>query len=106
MPDGHRIADGVYGWLESPGPGDMPAAGGVLIAGWAFAKLKFRGGPWLLVFVVATMAVPISPLAPGRASRMKGWPTTSVTFVSTSRDSASAGPPGGQGMITRTGRDG
>ena len=28
------------------------------LAGWAFAKLKFRGGPWLLVFVVATMAVP------------------------------------------------
>ncbi|GEB45348.1 carbohydrate ABC transporter permease [Microbacterium testaceum] len=28
------------------------------LAGWAFAKLTFRGGPWLLVFVVATMAVP------------------------------------------------
>lgn len=28
------------------------------LAGWAFAKLRFRGGPWLLVFVVATMAVP------------------------------------------------
>ena len=28
------------------------------LAGWAFAKLKFRGGPWLLLFVVATMAVP------------------------------------------------
>lgn len=29
------------------------------LAGWAFAKLRFRGGPWLLVFVVATMAVPM-----------------------------------------------
>ena len=28
------------------------------LAGWAFAKLKFHGGPALLVFVVATMAVP------------------------------------------------
>ncbi|BDV29444.1 carbohydrate ABC transporter permease [Microbacterium terricola] len=28
------------------------------LAGWAFAKLRFRGGPALLVFVVATMAVP------------------------------------------------
>jgi len=29
-----------------------------LIAGWAFAKLRFRGSKWLLAFVVATMAVP------------------------------------------------
>ncbi len=29
-----------------------------LIAGWAFAKLRFRGSKWLLTFVVATMAVP------------------------------------------------
>ncbi|MBT2500091.1 carbohydrate ABC transporter permease [Agromyces sp. ISL-38] len=29
------------------------------LAGWAFAKLRFRGGRWLLVFVVATMAVPM-----------------------------------------------
>ncbi len=28
------------------------------LAGWAFAKLRFRGGPFLLAFVVATMAVP------------------------------------------------
>lgn len=28
------------------------------LAGWAFAKLRFHGGPALLVFVVATMAVP------------------------------------------------
>jgi cellobiose transport system permease protein len=28
------------------------------LAGWAFAKLRFRGGRWLLVFVIATMAVP------------------------------------------------
>lgn len=28
------------------------------LAGWAFAKLKFLGGPALLVFVIATMAVP------------------------------------------------
>jgi len=28
------------------------------LAGWAFAKLRFLGGPALLVFVVATMAVP------------------------------------------------
>ncbi|WP_243076074.1 carbohydrate ABC transporter permease [Microbacterium sp. SS28] len=28
------------------------------LAGWAFAKLKFLGGPALLIFVVATMAVP------------------------------------------------
>ncbi len=28
------------------------------LAGWAFAKLQFRGGPILLGFVVATMAVP------------------------------------------------
>lgn len=28
------------------------------LAGWAFAKLRFRGGPWLLGFVVATMAIP------------------------------------------------
>ena len=28
------------------------------LAGWAFAKLKFHGGPALLAFVVATMAVP------------------------------------------------
>lgn len=28
------------------------------LAGWAFAKLRFRGGPALLAFVVATMAVP------------------------------------------------
>lgn len=38
MHDGHRIADDVYGWLESPTPDAMPAAGGVLIAGWAFAR--------------------------------------------------------------------
>ena len=29
------------------------------LAGWAFAKLTFRGGPWLLLFVVGTMAVPM-----------------------------------------------
>lgn len=29
------------------------------LAGWAFAKLKFKGGKWLLAFVVATMAVPM-----------------------------------------------
>lgn len=29
------------------------------LAGWAFAKLRFRGSKWLLVFVVATMAVPM-----------------------------------------------
>ena len=29
------------------------------MAGWAFAKLKFAGAKWLLVFVVATMAVPM-----------------------------------------------
>ncbi|MDE0545087.1 carbohydrate ABC transporter permease [Microbacterium sp. C7(2022)] len=29
------------------------------LAGWAFAKLKFRGGKALLAFVVATMAVPM-----------------------------------------------
>ncbi|MFZ4841665.1 carbohydrate ABC transporter permease [Mycetocola saprophilus] len=28
------------------------------LAGWAFAKLKFRGGNVLLIFVIATMAVP------------------------------------------------
>ncbi|MEO5921938.1 MAG: carbohydrate ABC transporter permease [Pseudolysinimonas sp.] len=28
------------------------------LAGWAFAKLRFRGGPVLLAFVVATIAVP------------------------------------------------
>lgn len=28
------------------------------LAGWAFAKLRFRGSKWLLVFVIATMAVP------------------------------------------------
>ena len=28
------------------------------LAGWAFAKLRFRGGPVLLTFVVATIAVP------------------------------------------------
>ena len=28
------------------------------LAGWAFAKLRFRGSRWLLVFVIATMAVP------------------------------------------------
>ena len=28
------------------------------LAGWAFAKLRFLGGPALLAFVVATMAVP------------------------------------------------
>ena len=28
------------------------------LAGWAFAKLRFRGSSWLLVFVIATMAVP------------------------------------------------
>lgn len=28
------------------------------LAGWAFAKLRFRGASWLLVFVIATMAVP------------------------------------------------
>ncbi len=28
------------------------------LAGWAFAKLRFRGRAWLLVFVIATMAVP------------------------------------------------
>lgn len=28
------------------------------LAGWAFAKLRFLGGPALLIFVVATMAVP------------------------------------------------
>ena len=28
------------------------------LAGWAFAKLKFLGGPVLLAFVVATMAIP------------------------------------------------
>jgi len=29
------------------------------LAGWAFAKLKFAGGSGLLIFVVATMAVPL-----------------------------------------------
>ncbi len=29
------------------------------LAGWAFAKLRFRGSKWLLIFVVATMAVPM-----------------------------------------------
>ncbi|GAA1856677.1 carbohydrate ABC transporter permease [Microbacterium koreense] len=29
------------------------------LAGWAFAKLRFPGGKWLLAFVVATMAVPM-----------------------------------------------
>ena len=29
------------------------------LAGWAFAKLRFKGGKWLLAFVVATMAVPM-----------------------------------------------
>ena len=29
------------------------------LAGWAFAKLRFPGSKWLLVFVVATMAVPM-----------------------------------------------
>jgi len=29
------------------------------LAGYAFAKLRFRGSKWLLVFVIATMAVPI-----------------------------------------------
>ncbi|GAA1704332.1 carbohydrate ABC transporter permease [Microbacterium sediminicola] len=28
------------------------------LAGWAFAKLRFKGSGWLLVFVIATMAVP------------------------------------------------
>lgn len=28
------------------------------LAGWAFAKLHFKGRGWLLVFVIATMAVP------------------------------------------------
>ena len=28
------------------------------LAGWAFAKLRFLGGPAMLVFVVATMAIP------------------------------------------------
>jgi len=28
------------------------------LAGWAFAKLRFAGSRWLLVFVIATMAVP------------------------------------------------
>ncbi|QIG38887.1 carbohydrate ABC transporter permease [Microbacterium sp. 4R-513] len=28
------------------------------LAGWAFAKLRFPGSRWLLVFVIATMAVP------------------------------------------------
>lgn len=28
------------------------------IAGWAFAKLRFPGGKWMLVFVIGTMAVP------------------------------------------------
>ncbi|MFB7891808.1 carbohydrate ABC transporter permease [Microbacterium sp. NPDC056044] len=28
------------------------------LAGWAFAKLRFRGASWLLIFVIATMAVP------------------------------------------------
>ena len=29
------------------------------LAGWAFAKLRFPGSRWLLIFVVATMAVPM-----------------------------------------------
>lgn len=29
------------------------------LAGWAFAKLRFRGQSWLLIFVIATMAVPM-----------------------------------------------
>jgi cellobiose transport system permease protein len=29
------------------------------LAGWAFAKLRFRGSKWLLGFVVATLAVPL-----------------------------------------------
>ncbi len=28
------------------------------LAGWAFAKLRFRGSGWMLIFVVATMAIP------------------------------------------------
>lgn len=28
------------------------------LAGWAFAKLRFKGSQWMLVFVIATMAVP------------------------------------------------
>lgn len=29
------------------------------LAGWAFAKLRFRGSKWMLGFVVATLAVPM-----------------------------------------------
>ena len=47
------------------------------LAGWAFAKLRFRGSKWLLTFVVATMAVPM---------QLAWFPCTSSSPISAGRE--------------------
>jgi hypothetical protein len=43
------------------------------------------------------------PLPPGLFSTMKFWPVCSPSFCASWRPTVSSVPPGGNGMITRTG---
>ena len=49
------------------------------------------------------MAEPVVPPAPERFSMMNCWPIWSESLGSTMRAVMSFAPPGGNGMITRTG---
>jgi hypothetical protein len=46
------------------------------------------------------------PLAPGRLSMMKGWPSRSDSHWPMRRALRSFGPPGAKPTTMRTGRDG
>ena len=48
----------------------------------------------------------MKPLAPGRLSTTKVWPSCSESCWDITRAMMSEVPPGANGTITRTGRDG
>src|SRR5262245_2685203 len=54
----------------------------------------------------ATMSAPITPLAPALFSMMTGWPSESFILSAMSRPTRSVGPPGGNAITMRIGRDG
>ena len=55
---------------------------------------------------LATTSAAMLPLAPPRLSRTIGWPSVSVISGASGRATASAPPPGGNGITRRTGFDG